>query len=64
VKFTLTIDCDNAAFTDAGTKFEVARILAKLAHKLNAYGPDAGSLADANGNEVGSFAFLGDEASR
>jgi hypothetical protein len=56
--FQLTIECDNAAFEDAGTKFEVARILEKLSRKLNAYGPDAGTLADANGNTVGSFAFL------
>lgn len=57
-RFTLTIECDSAAFEDSGTKFEVARILAKLARKLNSYGPDAGTLADVNGNTVGSFAFL------
>jgi hypothetical protein len=63
MQFTVTIDCDNAAFEDAGPEFEVARILEKLASNLTEYGPiHAGILADANGNEVGSFAFLGEEA--
>jgi hypothetical protein len=53
VRFTLTIDCDNAAFEDHPGS-EVARILKEVARKLPA--DDLGSgfkLRDVNGNTVG-----------
>ena len=55
MKFTLQMDCDNAAFEDhpAG---EVRRILQTVVEKLGA-GHASGVLSDANGNVVGSFQF-------
>lgn len=51
--FTLTIETDNAAFTDDAAR-EVARILRQLAKKLED-GKDSGKVMDLNGNSVGSF---------
>lgn len=50
--FTLTLNTDNAAFEDYSA--EVARILRTAADRIE-NGVGAGSLADANGNAVGSF---------
>lgn len=53
--FTLTIDnLDNAAFVDAGPRYELARILRQLADHLEA-GRDPSKIYDLNGNAVGSW---------
>jgi hypothetical protein len=57
MKFTIDMDCGNAAFDDANRDFEVARILRKLADDLedgrvNANG-ERKYLRDINGNFVG-----------
>lgn len=58
MNFKLTVDCNNDAF-EPFPNDELARILRRLADRLDsAASPDAGTLADANGNTVGSFAFL------
>lgn len=51
MKFTLEINCNNAAFEDGAT-FEIARILRELADDLDA-GHSTTVLRDANGNRVG-----------
>lgn len=57
MRFTVTIDVDNAAFEeDPG--MEVARILRKIADIQAAERADAGTFTDSNGNTVGSFAYL------
>jgi hypothetical protein len=57
MRFVVTLDCDNDAFSP-NAHTEVVRILRHLADKLEVNQPDAGTLADANGNTVGSFAYL------
>lgn len=55
MKFTVEIECDNAAF-EAGPNEEIARILRDLADTLEAH-PAAGGafpLRDINGNRVGA----------
>ncbi len=52
--FTLTIDCDNAAFHEVGYRDEIARILRDTVRKLD-NGRDGGTLTDLNGNNVGTF---------
>lgn len=63
--FTLTIKCDNAAFSDEdGTQDietagrEIARILSETGDKIQR-GNDAGVCHDSNGNRVGEFALTG-----
>ena len=51
MKFTITIECDNAAFTDDAAH-EVARILREAADKLER-GQTEFKLMDYNGNTVG-----------
>lgn len=58
--FTLTIETDNAAFEEAGTTSEVARILRRLAEELESpYLHGAASagdpVRDINGNTVGRW---------
>jgi hypothetical protein len=58
--FSLKIATDNSAFEHPPT--EIARILTKLAEKLNSreimpYPGDGGTLRDLNGNTVGSWQF-------
>jgi hypothetical protein len=53
--FTLTIECDNAAFENDPLG-EVARILREAAYQLD-QGQDGFKLRDINGNTVGSAAF-------
>lgn len=55
MKFTLTMDCDNAAFTEDGPAFEIARILHAVAERCEAGHTDAGVLRDINGNDVGRY---------
>lgn len=56
MQVTLNIRTDNAAFEDAGAGHEVARILRKLADKIEQW-PGANewhlALLDINGNRVG-----------
>lgn len=58
MKFTLEIDCDNAAFTgeDGDADMEVAMILRNAAERVEA-GRNSGKLLDSNGNSVGKFLF-------
>lgn len=58
MKFTLEIDCDNAAFqeNDGDQYVEVARILREAADRIE-NGRDSIALIDLNGNRVGDAAF-------
>jgi hypothetical protein len=51
--FKLTIETDNAAFTDDRNE-EIARILIEVARKLR-NGEEYGACMDYNGNKVGTF---------
>ena len=51
MRYTITIDTDNAAFDDPG---EFARILRTLARRCEE-GPITGSILDVNGNRVGEI---------
>ncbi len=64
--FTLTIECDNAAFVDDGEAGqgalpEVGRILGVLSRKLQGgdgfHQRTSGGLLDGNGNKVGIWQF-------
>ena len=61
--FTLTIDCDNAAFEDlpggevARLLREVARLLREVAAKLDSFDDNRGKIVDVNGNSVGAWRF-------
>lgn len=66
MKFTLSIDCGNAAFADNGVHVEVARMLDRLSGRV---GADQGQeplacgkyiLRDSNGNKVGVAVFVPD----
>ena len=56
MRFTLTIDLDNAAFDDAPMT-ELARILRRLAARAERGEDVTGALWDANGNRVGGSNF-------
>ena len=55
MRFTMTVDCDNAAFEADGN--ELARILHKLADSIAYNGLEEAkdSLRDINGNKVGRW---------
>lgn len=54
-KFKLTLDCDNAAFSDDSAG-EIANILHRLSVRLPRVIDDmSGILLDMNGNRVGSW---------
>ena len=55
MKFTLNIDCNNAAF-EGDTDAEVARILKEVAEKIEG-GASSGTISDINGNRVGYFSY-------
>lgn len=58
-KFTLTIDCGNAAF-DPAPDYELARILRSIADRLEGLDLDADTvvnLYDTNGNRCGTANF-------
>lgn len=59
MRYTITIDTDNAAFQGAGQcRAEIARILRNLASRCNIDGELViGSLRDLNGNIVGSAVY-------
>lgn len=52
MKFTLTIDCDNAAFDD-DAQYEIERILRVVANNLSKEHGLTQTLFDINGNKVG-----------
>jgi hypothetical protein len=56
MKFTVEINCDNAAFEDEGHLNEIGRILKRLAETVVDY-KHGGILRDINCNVVGYFAF-------
>ena len=71
MQFTLTIDCDTAAFHDASNdelhdgplddyrrRMEVARILQVAAVLIAGHAEDRYDLLDIHGKRVGSFDFL------
>ena len=63
MRFTLTIDCDNAAFGDGqDPTAEVRRILSKLAVGENGVRDwprrESGKVMDHNGNSVGSWEIV------
>jgi hypothetical protein len=61
MKFTLEIQCDNAAFENDPAK-EVARILREVAKQVGAYPafPSVCKARDLNGNTVGTYGFSDD----
>lgn len=62
MKFTVEIECDNAAFAD-WPGLEVARILRDVANRVDGDAEGThGTCRDANGNRVGSWAFTPDAA--
>lgn len=59
-EFRLVIELENAAFEDeAGSNFELARILRKYADRIEngAVGFATENVRDVNGNTVGSYAI-------
>ena len=58
MRYTITIDTDNAAFEGECLRAEIARILWGLIYRCNTSGkPAIGSLRDVNGNIVGSALY-------
>lgn len=59
MRFTLTIDCDNAAFEggEHALRSEVREILMSLVESNVAWTDDSGPLRDHNGNTVGRWSF-------
>jgi len=53
-RFTVSIDTGNDAF-EGDRDREIARILRKLADRLESCNPGEGPLYDVNGNTVGSW---------
>jgi hypothetical protein len=56
-KFTVEIDCGNAAFHEVDREYEVARILRELADSLESGRIGKIYLHDYNGNRVGAAKF-------
>ena len=56
-KFTVEIDCGNAAFDDFDREYEVAKILHELANSLESGRIGTIYLHDTNGNRVGAAKF-------
>ena len=63
MKFTLEIECDNAAFEDVHCTASVARILREAAAYVGAQRRPSGgahTVRDVNGNTCGRFEFTDD----
>ena len=62
MKFTLTLNCDNDAFSDSdgARSAEIARILRTIARRIRDYDESSGMARDRYGNTVGTF-FLDEE---
>jgi hypothetical protein len=61
MKFTLEIDCDNAAFGEGDDDqrcCELGRILFDLGERLYSWHPLSGTVRDSNGNTVGRFKLI------
>jgi len=54
MKFTLSIDCSNAAFEDLNE--ELRSLLAKVGDDIEG-GATSGPIRDSNGNRVGTWQF-------
>lgn len=54
---TISFRTDNAAFDEAGTGHEAARILIAIADRLHR-GETEGTCRDANGNTVGAWSLV------
>lgn len=54
MKFTLTINMDNAAF-DGAPRYEVRRILGHVRDDVSTVGKVEGRVRDVNGNTVGRW---------
>ena len=52
--FYLNIETDNAAFTDDAPEAEIARILRRIAERVER-GEQSGDIMDVNGNRVGAW---------
>ncbi len=63
MKFTLTIQCDNAAFEDAGLGIELGDILHRVRMQVVRFipedAPDDRAILDTNGNRVGQWKLTG-----
>lgn len=59
MRFTLDINCDNAAFDDDDLFHEVARILRDLATKVEDHDADR-NILDVNGNFIGIAELIQD----
>ena len=58
IKYSINIDCGNAAFDDGNIGNELARILRKEAERLELEcTPRGAPLRDINGNKVGTADF-------
>lgn len=55
MKFTLSFDCENAAFSDDAA-LEIARILREIANRVE-NGTSGGTIRDINGNLIGKYIF-------
>jgi hypothetical protein len=63
--FTLTIECDNAAFQDGDPLVEIGAILGRLATTFALeQGNDSGTLRDTNGNRCGEYSYVTVRATR
>jgi hypothetical protein len=56
MKFTLTIDTDNAAFEDGNLTLEISHLLEKASDRVYE-GHTEGKMLDAFGNTVGEFSL-------
>lgn len=54
---TITINCDNAAFDEAGIATEAARIIREAAKHVED-GAELAALRDVNGNRVGTLEVM------
>ena len=65
MKFTITIDTDNAAFDDGERGSETARILRAIALRIDGDPVEEptfyATIHDINGNNVGRWAFKADD---
>jgi hypothetical protein len=62
MRFTIEIDCSDAAFDDGNLMQEIASILADMRNSnefrsMSRFTDHAGPLRDSNGNRVGHWAY-------
>ena len=61
MRFSLTIQCDNAPFEGEFRDLELARMLRKIAYTVEG-GEACAEVRDANGNRVGMFEIYDETA--